>query len=236
MADFIAWSHSRRKDFMECPKMFYHKNVAAKGSPDRIEFVQTKAMIDGNLVDDALTQRISNGTPLPPQYAPYEPMAASVLAAPGAKFTQLKVTLDPTFKPCGYFDATAWVRAIYDVAVVYEGHAFIGDWKNGMIWPDNDQLMLFAATAFHQFPELEVVDTSYIWLKHGQTSDATYRRRELPELWAMLMSDVDRLQAAYRTNNWPASPKNGAKSCKRCNVNQMGKCNQAQGPYEEPRK
>ena len=78
MADWIAWSHSRRKDWMECPRMFYHKNVAPKGSADRVEFIQTAAMKAGNLIDDALTQRIAKGTPLPPQFAPYEKMAASV--------------------------------------------------------------------------------------------------------------------------------------------------------------
>ncbi|MCR4302263.1 MAG: hypothetical protein NUV51_11670 [Sulfuricaulis sp.] len=231
MTDFIAWSHSRRKDWMECPRMFYHKNVAPKGSADRVEFIQTAAMKAGNLIDDALTQRISKGTPLPPQFAPYEKMVASVIAAPGAKYTQLRVTLDQSFKPCGYFDSTAWCRAIYDVAVINGSHAFIGDWKNGSPWLDEDQLKLFAATAFHQFPEIEVVDTAYIWLRFGVTNDKTYTRRELPELWMGLLPEVERLQVAFRNNHWPATPKRGKNSCKRCNVNQQGKCKEAQGPY-----
>lgn len=231
--DFIAWSHSRRKDWMECPRMFYHKNVAPKGSADRVEFVQTEAMLAGNRIDDALTQRIAKGTPLPAQYAPYEPMAAMVLAAPGVKYTQLRVTLDQAFKPCGYFDRQAWCRSIYDVAVINGSYAFIGDWKAGMIWPDNDQLALFAATAFHQFPELETIDTSYIWLKHGQTSDETYRRRELPDIWAVLLPEVERLQVAYRTNHWPAAPRRGAKSCRQCGANKAGICDKAEGPPGE---
>ena len=227
----IAWSHSRRKTWMECPKAFYHQNVAPKGSPDRVEFMQTPQMIAGNLVDDALTQRIAKGTPLPSQYAPYEPMAAAVLAAPGAKYTQLKVTLDSSFNPCGYFDSNAWCRAIYDVVVINGTHAFIGDWKAGMIWPDNDQLALFAATAFHQFPELEVIDTSYIWLRHGVTSDETYRRKELPEIWAGLLPEVEQIQVAYQANHWPAAPKKGAKTCARCAANAQKKCDKAEGPF-----
>lgn len=211
--------------------MFYHKNVAPKGSADRVEFVQTATMRAGNVIDDALTQRISKGTPLPPQFAPYEPMAAAVLAAPGTKYTQLRVTLDQAFKPCGYFDPGAWCRSIYDVAVINGSHAFIGDWKSGMIWPDDDQLKLFSATAFHQFPELEVVDTSLIWLKHGLTSDAQYTRDQLPEMWSELLQDVERLQVAFRNNHWPAAPKRGAKSCKNCGANQKGICKEAQGPY-----
>lgn len=231
MSDFIAWSHSRRKDWMECPRMFYHKNVAPKGSADRVEFIQTAAMKAGNVIDDALTQRIAKGTPLPPQFAPYEPMAAAVLAAPGAKYTQLRVTLDQSFKPCGYFDSGAWVRCIYDAAVINGAHGWIGDWKSGMIWADDDQLKLFSASAFHQFPELEVVDTSLVWLKHGLTSDKTYTRRELSDLWNDLLPEVERLQVAFKTNHWPANPKRGKKSCSHCNVNQQGKCKEAQGPY-----
>ena len=211
--------------------MFYHKNVAPKGSADRVEFIQTAAMKAGNLIDDALTQRISKGTPLAPQFAPYERMCASVIAAPGAKYTQLRVTLDQAFKPCGYFDSDAWCRSIYDVAVINGSRAFIGDWKAGQVWLDTDQLALFAATAFHQFPEIEVVDTAYIWLKHGVTSDKTYTRRELPEIWMGLLPEIERLQVAFRNNHWPAAPKRGAKSCKMCNVNQQGKCKEAQGLY-----
>ena len=229
--DFIAWSHSRRNLWIQCPKQFYHANVAPKGSPDHVEFRQTPAMLAGLEVDDALTKRIANGTPLPLKYSPFEPMAAAVLAAPGAKFTQLKVTLDQSFNPCGYFDKQAWCRAIYDVAVINGSHAFIGDWKAGQIWLDTDQLALFAATAFHQFPELEVVDTSYIWLRSGQTSDATYRRKELPEIWAALLPEVEQLQIAFRTNHWPAAPKRGAKSCKQCGANQAKLCDKAEGPY-----
>ena len=139
--------------------------------------------------------------------------------------------MDQAFKPCGYFDAEAWVRSIYDVAVINGEHAFIGDWKSGMIWPDDDQLKLFSATAFHQFPELEVVDTSLIWLKHGLTSDAQYKRNQLPEMWSELLEDVERLQVAFKNSHWPAAPKRGAKSCKQCGANQKGICKEAKGPY-----
>ena len=219
------------KMFLECPKQLYHSAVAPKGSPDRVEFQQTAAMIAGNLVDDALTKRISKGTPLPSQYAPYEPIAAAVLDAPGTKFTQLKVTLDRAFKPCGYFDKQAWCRSVYDLAIIDGEHAFIWDWKNGILWPDTDQLTLFAATAFHQFPELEVVDTSYVWLKPGVTSDETYRRKELNDLWQVFIPNEERMQACYRTNHWPAAPKRGAKSCKQCGANQAKLCDKAEGPY-----
>lgn len=223
--NFIAWSHSRLKTFKECPKQFYHLNVPKRGHPDRVEFVQSKAMLDGNEVDNALTARIASGTALPEKFAPYEGMAQAVLAAPGAKLTQAKFALDQSFRSVGYSDwDNAWVRVIYDVAVVNPEHLFVGDWKNGQIWPDEAQLRLFATVGFHIFPEVQTIHTSYIWLKHGITSDETYQRRDLPDLWQTFLPDVERLQVSSRTNHWPATP--SKRGCKRCPVGAAGRCDQ----------
>lgn len=232
MADFLAWSHSRRKMFLDCPKQLYHTAVLKKGDPLRVDFVQSKAMLDGNEIDNALTKRIGEGVPLPPKFAIHEEMVQNVIAAPGTKFTQMQLALDAAFKPCAYKDwDNAWVRSIYDLAIINGAHAYLWDWKNGMVWMDPDQLKLFAAVGFHTFPELEVVDTSYVWLKHGVTTDATYRRKDLPDLWNDLLPDVERMQVAFRTNTWPALPKDGPRTCKRCPVNAAKKCDRAAGPY-----
>lgn len=219
------------KQFRDCPRQLWH-SIAPRGHPDRVEFVQTPEMIAGNLIDDALTQRISSQKPLPPEYAPFEGMAQAVLAAPGTKITQAKMALGRSFTPCGYMDwDNAWVRVIYDVAVLDGERGFIGDWKNGKIWVDEEQLRLFATVGFHVFPELQVIDTAYIWLQHGVISPKTYQRRELEEMWMTFFPDVERMQVSHKTNNWPAMPKRGAATCKWCQANRTGKCGEAQGPY-----
>jgi len=231
-ANFLAWSFSRYKMFLECPRQVWHNAAAPRGHADRIEFVQTKQMLDGIEVDNALTARIGQGTPLPPKFAPYETICASVLAAPGQKFTQMQLALDQAYKPCGYKDwDNAWVRVIYDLAIINKDHGFIWDWKNGQIWLDEDQLKLFAIVGFHVFPEVDTFSTSYVWLRHGETSDKVYRRRELPDLWQVFIPVVERMQVAYKTQHWPATPARGKNSCKYCAVNQAGKCKEAQGPY-----
>ena len=235
MANHLAWSHSRRKTFLECPKQLYHTQIAKKGTPDRVEFVQSQAMLDGNLIDDALTKRIGQNTPLPAHFAQWEGVCQVVLNTPGAKFTQLKLALDAAYRPCSYNDWTgAWVRVIYDVAIVNGTYAFLGDWKNGMIVDDPDQLKLFAAVGFHHYNDVQDIDTSYIWLKHGQMGDASYNRRELPDLWAAFIPDVERMQVAYKTNTWPATPQKGrwGWNCKRCAVNKAGLCKEAAVPYQ----
>ena len=231
MADFLAWSHSRLKQFRDCPRQLWH-NIAPRGHPDRVEFQQTPEMLAGNRVDDALTKRITSNTPLPPEYAPYEGMVQAVIAAPGTKLTQAKMALDRAFRPCGYMDwDNAWVRVIYDVAVINGEKAFIGDWKNGKVWIDEEQLRLFATVGFHVFPELQEIDTAYIWLQHGTISPKTYTRRELADLWNTFLPDVERMQVAFKTQTYPATPTRGAATCKWCPANGAGKCKEAQGPY-----
>lgn len=222
MADHLAWSHSRLDKFRTCPKQLWH-SIAPRGHPDRIEFVQTQAMKDGNEIDDALTKRISADVPLPLEFAAFEPLAQTMLQTPGNKFTQMKLALNASFEPCGYMDwNAAWVRVIYDIAVINGGYAFLGDWKNGQIRVDSNQLRLFAVVGFHYFPEVEVIDTSYIWLKHGITSDDTFERRYLADYWQTFIPDVERMQIAHKTGRFEPTP--SKKACKWCDVNKAEKC------------
>lgn len=222
-ANFLAWSYSRLHSFLECPKQVWHNSVAPKGHPDRIPYVQNKHQLAGEEIDNALCARISKGVPLPAKFAQYEGMADTLARAPGNKFTQLKLALDQAFQPCGSMDwDRAWVRANLDYALINGPWMAAWDFKNGQIRVDDKQLMLYAIVSFHTFPEVEVVDTNYIWLKHGITTDKTYHRRELGDLWGEFIPDVERLQVAYKTQHWPATP--DPKHCGWCNVNQQGKC------------
>lgn len=232
MANFLAWSYSRLKCFKDCPKQLWHTQAAPRGHADRVDYVETQPMRDGKEIDTALTARISDKTPLPPKFTQWEEMCQVVLSAPGNKFTQMQLALNASLQPCGYKDwDNAWVRVVYDVAILDGSYAFVGDWKNGRITVDEDQLRLFATVGFHQFPEVDTIDTSYIWLKHGVTSDKTYHRRELPDLWQTFIPDVERMQIAFRTSRWPAEPKRGKATCGWCPVNKAGKCPVALGPY-----
>lgn len=229
-ADFLAWSHSRRKTYKACPAQLYYTAVLKKGHPEHAPYIETKAQADGKSIDDALTERFNAKKPLPPQFAPYEPMCEAVMAAPGIKLAQVQMAFDKTMQMCGSKEwDRVWLRVIYDLAIINGEHAFIWDFKNGQIWLDEDQLMLFAATGFLAYPEVQVIDTSYVWLKHGLTSDKKYHRRDAPEMWAALLPDVERMQASFKANHWPTTPSKQA--CKWCQVNALGRCPAAAVKY-----
>src|SRR5690348_4221006 len=81
-AKHIAWSYSRLHTFEECAKQFYHLNVAPRGHPDRIEYVQNEEGKEGDRVHKALDARISSRTPLPANLAYLEPAVQSILEVP----------------------------------------------------------------------------------------------------------------------------------------------------------
>jgi hypothetical protein len=229
MADFLAWSYSRLKMFLNCPGQLWHTSVVPKGHPDRVEYVETDAMRAGKEIDNALTKRISLKTPLPAKYAKHEALCQMIIDHPGHKITQAEFALDQSLRSCGYRDwNTAWVRVIFDLVILDGPRGWIWDWKNGKISIDAKQLKLFAAVGFHQFPSLEVIDTSYVWLSHDHISPEVYYRRELPELWGEFIPDVERMQVSFRTQHWPKTPQNktpdGVSVCKWCEVNKAGKC------------
>lgn len=229
----IAWSYSRLKQFRDCPKAFYHKNIARKGHPDHVAYVETSAKNAGLEVDAALTARVLAKQPLPEEYKHLEEMCQVIDATPGSKIGQARYCLDQSYQQVGYNDwQRGWVRVIYDVGVINGEHAWLGDWKNGKVWVDEGQLALFAATGFILFPEVQKIDTSYIWLSHGFTSDKTYLRKDMSDIWMQFLPDVERLQLAADTNNWPAAPLRGKSTCAYCDVNKAGKCASAAGPYK----
>lgn len=229
-ASFLAWSYSRLKMFKECPGKLWHCAVAPKGHPDRAEYFESQPMRDGKEIDAALTARISRGTPLRLKFAAHEPMAAMIVATPGAKLTQVQLALDRAMKPVGYKDwDNAWVRVIYDLAIINPPYGYLWDWKNGQIWVDEDQNKLFATVGFHVYPEIEVFDTAYVWLKHDKISPKIYHRRELDELWHAFLPDVERMQVAYKEQHWPKTP--SKRACKFCDANRMGLCKEAAVGY-----
>lgn len=229
---FIAWSHSRRKTFMECPRQLERTAVLKKHDPLYVPYVEGKDQRDGKEVDEALCNRISKGTPLVPKFQQYEDICQDVLAAPGSKLTQLQLALDQSFKPCGSMEwDRVWVRAVIDLAIINGSHMHNWDWKNGKVWIDEAQLKLSSAIVFHTFPEIETIDTAFVWLRHGIISPAHYKRSDLADMWNDLMPDVERLQAAFKTNHWPPDPKRGAATCKWCPVNRNRQCDEAEAAY-----
>ncbi len=57
-----------------------------------------------------------------------------------------------------------------------------------------------------QFPEVNTVKTSFIWLKFNETTNAKYERRFLDSLWRALRPRFDKVQEVIDLGVFRATP------------------------------
>jgi hypothetical protein len=198
-----AWSYSALTQFETCPLQYYLMKVT-KQAP----FRETSEMRHGKLVHRALELRVGDAQPLPPTMQTYEPLAAKIAGKPGPKHVELKWAISDSFKPTTYFASNVWCRVVADVTVLNTSGTklFVGDWKTGKVKEDSKQLALSAAVGMAHFTQVESVTTAFIWLQTGGVTPATFTRESIPEIWNEFIPRVARLEAAFKTDRWPAKP------------------------------
>ncbi len=130
----VAWSYSRLKSFEDCPKKFYHLNIARD-----VKEQPSEAMTAGANDHKHLESRIREGKPLPSHLASMEPVCAAFGAARerGMELlTEQQWAFTRDFQPTDWFSKSVWVRVILDVAAVSKKNALVADWKTGRRDPD----------------------------------------------------------------------------------------------------
>jgi hypothetical protein len=157
----------------------------------------------GTRAHDAFEARIDKGTPLPEGMQHWEPMAAKIENLPGQKLAEYKLALTPSFEPAPW-DA-AWTRGKADLIVIDNTRAAVIDYKTGKYRP-GEQLMLYAGYVFAHWPEVQVVQTGYVWLKEKRVTREQYERDDRHAIWERFMPRVKRLEVAFDKDQWPARP------------------------------
>jgi hypothetical protein len=138
--------------------------------------------------------------------AGYEKMAKLITDNPGEKIVEKQMSINESLRPTGWFADDAWCRGIVDVGVINGSRALLLDYKTGKRKPDLTQLKLFAGLAFASFPDLEVINTGFVWLKHGTIDKKEYTRKEVPMIWQEFIPRVQRMQRAYDEDKFPPKP------------------------------
>jgi len=192
------WTYSQIEKFETCPKQYYHVRVAR-------DVVEPPTIYTdwGTAVHTALEHRVIDGTPLPEGMTQWEKIAAGIVAMPGEKQAEQKFALDRNFQPTDWSEA--WSHGIADVAIVNGSVGVVMDYKTGKR-KITEQLDLYAAYMFAQYPQVDTVKTAFIWLKEKKKDVNVVRRSELPALWRGFLPRVVRLETAYDKNKWPANP------------------------------
>jgi hypothetical protein len=197
----FAWSYSRLDSFEQCPRKYYHEVV-------KKDFQQppSPAMADGQRQHKALEERVRDGKRLPGDLIGLDPMCQRLERVQAEKFFEHKIALDRDLRPVPFFDKTVWVRGVLDIAFVQRPQATIIDYKTGKRKPDSDQLKLFAALGFAVFDKVKSISTAFWWLKTKETDRQEFSVDEVDVIWSDFEPRVDRMEAAYDTDDWPEKP------------------------------
>lgn len=211
----MAWSYSALTSYETCPYRFYSTRV----SKDVVEPAGLPILL-GNEAHKALEVSVRDGAPMPSTVeattttgetgfvstSGWEKIVGMVLNTPGEKLVEQQIALDKKLCRVGWIDKDVWVRGIIDLLIINGDKALALDWKTGKRKVDSDQLQLFAALIMHVYPQIDRVDTGFVWLKTKELDRQTFHRNDLPSIWANFNPRVKRLECAYAANDWTKRP------------------------------
>lgn len=207
----FSWSWSRLKNYRSCPKRSWHLDIHKD-----VKEPESEALIWGNNVHQAMASSVANGTPLPRTMQHYDVWPRKIRALKRAGMethVENKLAMAEDFSPTGFFGQRTWFRGVLDVIGFGVRRALSVDWKTGgNISPEYEQLGLSAQLVFSHYPEIEEVDTIYVWLGHTNddgtpvTTRQTYARDGMGPLWSKLLPEVKAMAEAYRTTTYPPKP------------------------------
>lgn len=206
------WSFSAIDKFTKCPRKFYYYDVAKL-----VVEPENPNMKEGFRVHKAMAEFISLGKPLPPDIERYGDWVTTMRTGHVEEkvFTEHKMGMTFDLQPCEYFSRKhkVWLRTVADLLVINGAHALSVDWKTGQepddryeTLPKNFQLRLVALTVFLHFPQVQEVESKYIYLPAATSSTFTMPRTDLREFIPQMYEIAGGLQKAVRTNVWQPHP------------------------------
>lgn len=213
MPGVLPWSYSSLQAFETCSRRFYLTRIKKVVSEP-----QSEAMLHGNRVHKALELAVGGTQTLGKGYESYQPIVDRLRATSGDKHTEQKFGLTADFKPTTFFGKDVWMRGVLDLTIVKKPQkvAIVLDYKTGKVKTDGDQLKLFAAATFAQYPWLQTVKTGYIWLAEDKTTAKDFTPEDVPVIWQEFMPRIKRMELAEENNKWLPNPSG---LCKRhCSV------------------
>ena len=218
-----AWSFSSLSLFEQCPYRYYVQRITKEVQDKPHEANQW-----GTWVHKQFENRLKDGTPLPNTLAKFTPMLDKFASINGDKMIEQRVALTAALKPTTYFAKDVWFRCQIDYGAVNGNTAILVDWKAGKMKQDLEQLRLSSAAVLAAWPEVNVVSSSFCWLKDNVMSrPVVMERGEDIKVWQEYAGRVHRIELAVEHNVWPKRPSGlcreycpvGRKRCEHCGQN-----------------
>lgn len=212
----IVWSFSSLKTFQQCPRKYYHNKILKD-----IREPDTKATLYGKEMHQIAEDFIRDGTPIPPTFDYIIPTMEMLAAIPGEKHCEVKLGLTRDMRACDFDAPDVWWHGIADLVIINEekGLAHSVDYKTSKNarFADVKQLDLVAAGIFARFPKIKKIKSALIFVVSKEFVKADHVAERALEYVAKVTPDVNRIEAAIRTNVW--NPVEGP-LCRFCSVKQ----------------
>lgn len=198
----ITWSFSSLQKFKNCPKRYYEERVAKS-----VKQTPTEATNWGERIHAAFDNALKTDTPLEADLKPYSPVVERFAKTKGTLHSEQKLAITSSFKPTGYLAKDVWCRAVLDAVWIDKDVARVVDWKSGRRKRNGSyQLKLSSLILFAHHPQVDRVNTGFVWLQTGKMDVEKYYRKDIPILWQDILPDVRRLEYAHRTMTFVPKP------------------------------
>lgn len=196
-----AWSYSALKQFEQCPKRYQIERITKDITP-KVTF----ALRWGNEVHTYVERRIKRLAALPDFLAYLEPVIAAFESAGYVCRAEVPFGFTARMEPRPFDHPETWARGYIDFLAIAPNldHAYIFDWKTGKRRPDAGQLELYALALSSL--GINFTRTAFIWLATSEADKYVITSSQLPFILNRFKARVQRLDEAWRNDNWPTRP------------------------------
>jgi hypothetical protein len=201
----LPWSPSALDTFKNCPEQYHHRYVLKDLPPEE----KSKEQVYGEWVHEAFAMRLkSPHIKLPAELAAHEPFMQELALQPGWAFIEHKAALAKTLDSCEWGDKNVWCRMIIDYLRVdaMSRHAWLVDYKTGKPHKKFNQLIIYALWAFQEFGYFDTIGVRFYWTKTRTTTEKTWSRTQMRELWNELVPELHQYKEAFRSDTWQMRP------------------------------
>ncbi len=216
-----TWSYSAVKTYETCPLRLKYSRI------DRVpkaDLPNDNPMVRGNRIHAEIEDYINTGTPIPTKLR----SGHEIIERCREEFlnnrasTELLWTFDQNWINVEPQSPDVWLRVILDVFIkTDENIAHIIDWKTGKSWlkdlAHTQQGQLYAISAFEVNPQLDIVDTSFVYVdEKDKVVNRSYNRVQ-----ANLLRTSFHNRGVRLTTETQFLPKPNSMNCKWCDYGML---------------
>ena len=198
------WSISALKAFENCPRRFLEVNVQKN-----FREPENDAMRYGNRIHKAIENYFKGEDPSS-DIQHLIPILNAYRVDGCQTEVEKQMALTSDLEPCAWFSKKVWVRGAADLLVINGDTALVVDWKTGKWQDSSDQAALMALLVFCYFPDIDNVNTHFVWLKGATDKEVgdlitpkSFSRENAAMLWSRFTPREQEYQRAVRENDFP---------------------------------